>query len=580
MAEEEAPLLFEETSREERLAVRRALFAHQDGLAFLPVLAALRRHGVLQALAGGASSCALGRELGARPGPFHVALRALASQGWLEGWSAPRTPGDLDAGMDLRMSAGGLAACRLLEGARKTLAMAEAFLPAAEKMEGWLLRGESAPESAPDFAELLEAREQGWGLPPAEGDHEAAARERLGEFFDGLIAGPLLVTLTRNGLVRREGSGREIRILPHLDEGPLEGDEAARRLAEEVPPALAALGWMRPDAPLLTRMGRAAAFVATAYGVTLSYLPLLRQADAMTFGNTTFRKLFPRTAEGAETHVDRRLNIWGSGGAHELYFRKVDEVIEGLFSRPDPPRAVCDTGCGDGSFLVHMAEVLRDRLGWDFERNPVWFLGSDLNGQARALAAETLRAAAIPQAAIIDEAIDINYPDELAAGIERLGLEVIGSGGPRPLTAADALHTNSMLVHNRRYLPPESVDMPESGTDGAFVDGEGGVVPGRVLQQNLVEFLGRWEPYVRRYGWLFIELHTLATGVVAEDPGRTPTLAYDLTHGFSNQYTVERPELLAAARLAGLREGPAAWQAEFPEGARARVSVNYLLGGG
>ena len=70
----------------------------------------------------------------------------------------------------------------------------------------------------------------------------------------------------------------------------------------------------------------------------------------------------------------------------------------------------------------------------------------------------------------------------------------------------------------------------------------------------------------------------MANDVIAEDPGRTPTLAYDLTHGFSNQYTVEREELLAAAQLAGLREGPAVWQAEFPEGVRARVSVNYLVG--
>ncbi|HBF22361.1 MAG TPA: hypothetical protein DDW23_00975, partial [Planctomycetes bacterium] len=380
------------------------------------------------------------------------------------------------------------------------------------------------------------------------------------------------------GLVRREGSGKDVRISPDLNLGVLEGGEAARRFMEGVQPALASLGWINPDSSQLTRAGRAAAFVATAYGVTLSYLPLLRQSEAMTFGSATFADTFPRTKEGAETHVDRRLNIWGSGGAHELYFRKVDEVLEGLFSRPDPPRAVCDIGCGDGSFLVHMAEVLRDRLKWDFDANPVWFLGSDLNGQARSRAAATLRAAGIRHAAIVDESIDINYPDDLAKGIDRLGLEVSEGGGTRPLTASDALHTNSMLIHNRCYLASDSSELPISNTDGAFVDGEGSVVPGAVLQQNLVEFLARWEPYVRRYGWLFIELHTLATDVVAEDPGRTPTLAYDLTHGFSNQYTVEREELLAAAQLAGLREGPPVWQAEFPEGARARVSVNYLVG--
>ena len=62
---------------------------------------------------------------------------------------------------------------------------------------------------------------------------------------------------------------------------------------------------------------------ATAYGVTVSYLPTFYQVPELLFGNPNI--LWKRSSKGLETHVNRRMNVWGSGGAHSIYFKKIGE---------------------------------------------------------------------------------------------------------------------------------------------------------------------------------------------------------------------------------------------------------------
>jgi hypothetical protein len=81
----------------------------------------------------------------------------------------------------------------------------------------------------------------------------------------------------------------------------------------------------------LTACGRYAAQIATSYGVTVSYLPLFDNVSTLLFGNSRI----PRMDEsGVELLVNRGMNVWGSGGAHRTYFKKVDEIIVEIFNRP------------------------------------------------------------------------------------------------------------------------------------------------------------------------------------------------------------------------------------------------------
>jgi hypothetical protein len=546
----------------------------------LPILAMFCRRKVFDALIRGIDVRELQKETAARRGYLNIALRALASAGWLQGFSAPSRPADLEAPLAVRLTPVGRRAAELLGGLGTRLDRVEASLALSQVMPRYLWSEELAPEGVASLPEMAQWCRSRCGLPTASGRNDGPVVDRLAAMLEGPLAAPLAVFLARDELVQTRGSGRNAEVDDRVVFPSSFGPSSRRRFEQEVFPCLVALGWMNPRTERLTNDGRLAVLYGSAYAVTLSYLPLLRRVEELTFRNTSFERLFPTDAAGHETHVDRRLNIWGSGGAHALYFSAVDRIVLELFRRPDYPRAICDTGCGDGTFLRHLATLLRDELGWDFFTRPVAFIGSDLNLASRQRTREALAAEGIPHAYVIDEAIDIAAPDRLDAAIRQLDLFIEGDDGTsRLLAAADALHTNSMLVHNRTYQPSLRPP-PSSTTDGCFVDPSGHALVGTALQANLVDFISRWRPFVQRYGWLFIELHTLPSSVVAQDPDRTPTIAYDLTHGFSNQYTVELTELITAAQTAGLELGPPQFQAHFPSAELPRISVTYLRGAG
>lgn len=66
----------------------------------------------------------------------------------------------------------------------------------------------------------------------------------------------------------------------------------------------------------------------------------------------------------------------------------------------------------------------------------------------------------------------------------------------------------------------------------------------------------KWSPYVRKFGLLIIELHTVAPELTAQNLGKTAATAYDATHGFSDQFIVEIEVLQRIAAEAGLHSDP------------------------
>jgi hypothetical protein len=338
---------------------------------------------------------------------------------------------------------------------------------------------------------------------------------------------------------------------------------------------LAAQGWIALESSTrdrnsvsLTACGRYAAQIATSYGVTVSYLPLFDNVSTLLFGNSRI----PRMDEsGVELLVNRGMNVWGSGGAHRTYFKKVDEIIVEIFNRPLhlQPRGICDMGCGDGSFLEHLYFAVKNKTerGKVLDKHPLILVGADFNKVARRVAKQTLRKAAIPVSHVI--AGDINRPAQLASDLEELNLDI-----------HDLLHVRSFLDHNRPYIPPANyVGGTRVGkSTGAFAH-LGEEIACDELEENLTRHLRRWAPYVGRFGLLALELHTLPPDVTAANLSRTPALAYDGTHGFSDQYLVELPVFLDAAREAGLKADPR-FQAKFPPSELATVSINFFTTAG
>ena len=63
--------------------------------------------------------------------------------------------------------------------------------------------------------------------------------------------------------------------------------------------------------------------------------------------------------------------------------------------------------------------------------------------------------------------------------------------------------------------------------------------------------------------------------MTAANLDRTPAVAYDGTHGFSDQYLVELPNFLQCAREAELHADPR-FHAAFPPSELATVSINLF----
>jgi len=545
-------------SAEEKARVRADVFHHLAGIALAPTVKALTDRGVSQMLLDAIAPVFfvdLVEQTGANPGYLRVALRLLASSGWLdETASANRRE------FTYTLTAAGRVA---LSAGAPLYDQVTSFLPSALRMHDALF-GTSDEAMLPLLWQNVERMQRGWGIEADVAGVPPDVVSQIRRHLDGVIVGPAMVALARAG------------VLAQLDEGPrCLADITGNRVAlSGVFDALATQGWIQRHSALsgddaadgieLTAPGRYAAQISASYGVTVSYLPTFNTLHTLLFGNARL----PRVDEaGVEVMVDRAMNVWGSGGAHTTYFTRVDEIIVEIFNRPiqQQPRGICDMGCGDGTFLAHLYNVVKTRThrGQLLEQHPLHIIGADFNKVARRVTSRTLRDAGIPTYAVIPG--DINRPAQLASELEKRGID-----------SHDLLHIRSFLDHNRPYSRLngyEAGSRPARST-GAFSN-RGEQVFADEMEENLVRHLARWKPYSGRFGLIILELHTLPPAVAAANRERTPAVAYDATHGFSDQYLVEVPIFLACAREAGLRPEPR-FQSQFPPSELATVSINFF----
>ena len=531
----------------EKAQVRTTVFTQLAGLVLAPTAKALLDRGVFQLLEQAGEPVtfeSIAVHTRGNRGYLRVALRLLAAAGWLEIQATPSGSTQYILTPQGRMA---------LEVVPAVYAKGTAFIPKALFLQDFLYAS-TDDALLPSILEIVERAKDRWGLHPA--GPGGKVQEQIIGHMDGMVAGPAMVALARGGIFAELERGA-------VDLYALKGKTAALRAIFEL---LEAIGWasLDGDRVQLTPKGRYAAQIATSYGVTVSYLPTMNSLSTLLFGNARI----PRFDEsGVESLVDRAMNVWGSGGAHSTYFKKIDEIVVEIFNAPldKQPRGICDMGCGDGTLLAHLYEVVKTRTerGQHLEKHPVAIIGADFNKVARRVTKQTLRRARIPNYQVIHG--DINRPAQLAGDMEKLGFD-----------AHDFLHVRSFLDHNRPYSPPSGYapGSRQARSQGAFAH-MGEEIPADALEENLVRHLKRWAPYIGRFGLLVLELHTLPPALTAANLERTPAVAYDGTHGYSDQYLVELPIFLECAREAGL-VADQRLQAKFPASELATVSINVF----
>lgn len=305
---------------------------------------------------------------------------------------------------------------------------------------------------------------------------------------------------------------------------------------------------------------------ASAYGVTVSYLPTFAKMDELIFGNPSILRL---QADGSdEVHVDREMNVWGSGGAHDTYFKVVDEILIHLFNLPieQQPKGILDMGCGNGAFLEHIFEVIDKQTlrGKMLDEHPLFLVGVDYNQTALKVSRANLIKADIWAKVIWG---DIGRPDLLSNDLmENYEIDI-----------KDLLNVRTFLDHNRIWENPINKSITRvSNSTGAFAH-RGMRINNNLVEENLLEHLKKWSPFVSKFGLLLIELHTISPDLTAKNLGKTAATAYDATHGFSDQYIVEIDVFNKIAAEAGLFPDEKIFK-RFPDTNYATVSINLLKG--
>lgn len=531
-------------SKQDKTRLRGTIFRHLDGIATVPTAFVLHDSGVLHYLLKHeeASLSELTKRFGANEGYLNVALRVVSSQGWLT---------------------------QHLDNHKNTVSYSvnehskEAFglVPLYQDAFNLLNYSVKFPQQriGPDAFNALEKIfakfKDLFGLKQVE---ESPIKQQVLKHIEGAIAGPIIVLLGLNGMFHK-----------YFMEASFTAEEFHRNPEsfKKILDFFTNLEWFKKkkNTYQFTDTGLFFARRASAYGVTVSYLPTFVNLKELIFGNPMVLKT--ASLDEVEKHVHREMNVWGSGGAHSTYFKVIDEIIIELFNKPldNQPKGILDMGCGNGAFIQHIFDVIENRTlrGKFLEEYPLLLVGADFNQAALKVTRANLIKADIWAKVIWG---DIGRPDLLAKDLKE----------DYNIDLKDLLNVRTFLDHNRIWKKPKKTTKAISKSTGAYAH-NGKRLSNNLVEDSLLEHLQKWKPYVERFGLLIIELHTIDPKLTATNLGKTAATAYDATHGYSDQYILEVDVFHKIAQEAGLLPDKE-HSARFPDNDLATVSVNLLKG--
>lgn len=533
-------------SKAQKKILRSSIFRHLDGIAVAPTAYALHQQGVLDYIISNksVSLTQVCEAFKANEGYMNVALRLMCSQDWLI-QKVDNSTNEVVFSVNSKSEFAFGLSC-IYQDVVELIKFSQRF--DARKFE---------IEPFKKLNLIFEKYKKDYGIVFSDDHIERSIQQQVLKHIEGLIVGPTIVALGMGGMFHKYFM--EVSFRPeeyHKDA------ESFRKILD----FFAFLGWFdeKEGTYTFTTKGLFYAKRASAYGVTVSYIPTFAKVDELIFGDP---KIFWNQPAGSEEiHVDRTMNVWGSGGAHSTYFKKIDDIIIELFNRPieEQPKGIVDMGCGNGAFLEHIFDVIEQRTlrGKMLEEYPLFLVGADYNQ-----AALNVTRANLIQADVWAKVIwgDIGRPDLLARDLmENYGIDL-----------KDLLNIRTFLDHNRIWENPDDTNSNRrSPSTGGFAFRGRRISPNEA-EEGLLQHFKNWAPYVKKFGLLLIELHTVDPALVAENLGNTAASAYDATHGFSDQYIVELDVFRNIAAEAGLHPVEM-HNSQFPNSNLATVSIQLL----
>ena len=353
------------------------------------------------------------------------------------------------------------------------------------------------------------------------------------KLFDGAYLLPLLVSL------REVLDGYTINL----------EDSYPRDIKDAVRAVLVQQGWLDLPASkascriVLNGSGRFATVRSGAFLVTYSYRSLLSQLPILLFGDVA--EVFARNELG-EGHVDRTMNVDGSGFQHKRYFQAMLTHIAEVFNQPleMQPDFVADTGSGDGTLLREIYECVKASTlrGRHLSERPLLMIGVDYNEASLIATNQTLEAANVPH---ITMQGDIGDPQGILNSL---------MGKVPNLNRDNVLHVRSFLDHDRPFIMPAQVVAPVSN-DLHYLRRDGNEISSECVYASLVEHLQRWRSVTGQHGLLILEVCALDVTSTSSHMLDSVSLSFDLLHCLSGQYLVNSTQFLRACAQAGFSFG-------------------------
>ena len=523
---------------------RSIIFRHLDGIATATTCTALQSQNIFSYLLEKQSVklSELTNSFNCNEGYLNIALRILCSQGWLEQDIDNQSNTIVYAINDKSKTAFDL--IPLYRDAVKLLDYSVNFPDERIGSDAFIA-----------LERIFKRYQNNFGLDHVE---EGSVAQQILMHIEGVIIAPIIVMLGVNGLFHKYFMEASFRAQEYHKD-----PESFKKILD----FFTYLGWFlkKNETYRFTDKGLFFAKRASAYGVTVSYLPTFIKLQDLIFGDPLILKT--NSIQEPEKHVHREMNVWGSGGAHSTYFKVIDQIIIELFNRPidDQPKGILDMGCGNGAFIEHIFDVIEHQTlrGKLLEEHPLLLVGADFNQAALKVTRANLIKADIWAKVIWG---DIGRPDLLANDLKE----------DYNIDLKDLLNVRTFLDHNRIWNPPKKELNSISKSTGAYAY-KGERLNNNDVERSLKEHFENWKPFVEKFGLLIIELHTIPPHLAAANIGKTAATAYDATHGYSDQYIIEVDVFNQIAAAAGLYPDER-YFTKFPNSQLATVSVNLLKG--
>ncbi|MFK7953253.1 MAG: class I SAM-dependent methyltransferase [Ekhidna sp.] len=534
-----------ESVKQRNALYRNDLFRHLDGIAIAPAAFELYQKGVLDFLLNEKSAdlITIANKFQSNSGYLNVALRLLASQGWL------------DYNVDNETGAISLA---INDKSELAFSHSDRYKEVVDliKISGQYHERKFEKEPFLIWSKIASAyQKEHFELSPD--TKVQSVQNQILKHIEGILVGPSTVQLGMGGMFHKYFMETSFSASEYHEDP---------ESFEQILDFFTFLGWFEKKNGnyRFTEKGLFFAKRSSAYGVTVSYIPTFRKLDELIFGNSKALKV----GEGEkEIGVDREMNVWGSGGAHIAYFQKIDEIIIDQFNKPidEQPKGILDMGCGNGAFLIHIFDVVfnKTKRGKMLEEYPLFLVGADYNEAALKVTKANLINADVWAKVIWG---DIGDPKRLDDDLQE----------NYEIQLGDLLNVRTFLDHNRVWDDVEVNLDATSISTGAFASC-GKLLTNNQVESNLKSHLTKWKPYIKKFGLIMIELHALDSKLTASNLGKTASTAYEATHGFSDQYILEIDSFDKVVSEAGLIND-VNHRTKFPNSDLATVSINYLIG--